>query len=579
VLIGLLVGAPAFSTLNAQGNIQDPGPGKGGPIIVPNFGTDIATLNPLLVQDGPSGDVVAQLFPGFIAADPDTSLPKPAGPGALAKSWTTSQDGLTFTFTLRSDWKWSDGTPITSADVKYAYDAVSSGKFQNNYQSFFDNIASVDAPDPTTIVVKLKTVDCSAIFIISGLPVVPSKTYQQVYSTDFAKMTPDNPYNLKPTVSAGPFKFSNFRPGEQVTLLADQTYPDAIAGHVIPQGWIYKNIADQTLEISQFLAGKITYIQSVPESRRAEMKKLGDQGKLQYFEAPSSGHQLISFNLTEPANPQSGVDKDGKPVQQGHHPVFGDVRVRQAFAMSVDHDALNKGAFDGFGSPSATLVLPDTWAFDADLKPWPYDPAKAAALLDQAGFVKDPSNPTGPRVANDKAMYAKPGTKLEFTLTSFSGNPSVDASNVLIQDELKATGFKMDIETIDFQTMVQKTEAHKYDASVFFLGMDPNDPVNTLIGQLGLPATILGSGLNTGSWYNKEFDDTLKQARSLAGCDINARKKLMARVQEIFLNEVPWYIVNYSSVATIAQPDLKNFAPKRFSVTWNLDAWFAPAPK
>src|SRR5438067_1347830 len=110
VLVSLLVGAPALSTLNAQGNIQDPGPGKGGPIIVPNFGTDIATLNPLLAQDGPSFDVIAQLFPGFVAADPDTNLPKPGGPGALAKSWTTSQDGLTYTFTLRNDWKWSDGT-------------------------------------------------------------------------------------------------------------------------------------------------------------------------------------------------------------------------------------------------------------------------------------------------------------------------------------------------------------------------------------------------------------------------------------------------------------------------------------
>src|SRR5205823_139919 len=145
-------------------------------------------------------------------------------------------------------------------------------------------------------------------------------------------------------------------------------------------------------------------IPGVPESRRADMKKLGDQGKLQYFEAPSSSHQIMTFNLADPNNPKDGMDKDGKPVKQTPHPIFGDVRVRQAFAMSINHDALNKGAFNGFGMPSATLVLPDTWAFDADLKPWPYDPAKAGALLDQAGFVKDSGDPTGPRIANDKAM-------------------------------------------------------------------------------------------------------------------------------------------------------------------------------
>src|SRR5262249_12735534 len=157
---------------------------------------------------------------------------------------------------------------------------------------------------------------------------------------------------------------------------------------------------------------------------------------LQYLERPASSHHIITFNLADPANPKSGVDKDGKYVEQGHHPIFGDVRVRQAFALSIDHAALNKGAFNGFGTPSATLVLPDTWAFDPNIKPWPYDPDRAAKLLDEAGFVKDPSDPNGPRIANDKALYAKPGTKLEFTLTAFSGNSSVEAANVLMQDQL-----------------------------------------------------------------------------------------------------------------------------------------------
>ncbi len=575
IAVSALMAAPVSY---AQGQLEDPGPGKGAPIVQPNFGSDIVTLNPILVQDGASGDVVAHLFPAFVGGDPDTGLPVPGARGAIVKDWKVSQDGLTYTFTLRTDWKWSDGTPITSADVKYAYDAVASGKVESNLSAFIDNIASVEAPDATTVVVKYKALDCAAILTAANLLVVPSEKYKQVYPS-FDQMKADNDYNLKPTVTAGDFKFANFRPGEQVTLEADQNYPDALAGHVIPQGWIYKTVADQSLGVDQFLAGNVTYIPSVPESRVDELKALADQGKVKYNELPASTRHILMFNTADPNNPKDGKDKDGKILDQGHHPIFGDVRVRQAFALSVDHDALNKGAFNGRGIAIGTPVLPDTWAYDADVKPWPYDPDRAAKLLDEAGFVKDPSNPDGPRIANDKALYAKPGTKLEFTLTAFPGNPSVDAANVLMQDQVKRTGFKMNIESIEFQTAVKKVLSQKFDAATFFLGMSRNNPGDTMLSQNGLKGDLVGNGLNAGSWYNKEFNDVLEKSQSLPGCDMAERKKLIDRAQEIFHDEVPWYLVNYSMVPFVAQANLKNYAPKRFGVEWNLDAWFLPAAR
>src|SRR5258706_16095714 len=91
VVICALMMAPAAY---AQQKGDDPGPGKGGPIVEPNFGSDITTLNPIIIQDGPSGTVAGNLFPAFIGGDPDTGLPKPGALGALAKSWKVSDDGL-----------------------------------------------------------------------------------------------------------------------------------------------------------------------------------------------------------------------------------------------------------------------------------------------------------------------------------------------------------------------------------------------------------------------------------------------------------------------------------------------------
>src|SRR5258708_9030441 len=218
VVICALMTAPAVYA--QQGKGEDPGPGKGGTIGEPNFGSDITTLNPIIIQDGLSGTVAGNLFPAFIGGDPDTGLPKHGALGSLAKSWKVSDDGLTYTFTLRNDWKWSDGTPITSADVKYAYDAVASGKVDSNITAFVDNIKSLEAPDPQTVVITTKALDCAAVLTFENLYVVPSATYKKVYPT-FDDMKIDNPYNLKPTVSAVPFQFSSFRPVVQVTLEAD----------------------------------------------------------------------------------------------------------------------------------------------------------------------------------------------------------------------------------------------------------------------------------------------------------------------------------------------------------------------
>jgi len=579
VMLMLLISALAVApVIAAQGKIDDPGAGKGGPIVEPQS-QDIVSLNPILIKDGPSQRAAAFLFPAFVGADPDTGLPKKGAPGAVAKDWTVSDDGMTYTFTIRSDWKWSDGTPITSADLKYAYDAIASGKVDTTLRAPLENVASVEAPDPTTLIIKFKALDCGALFTVAGnIPVVPSKKYKEVYPT-FEDMKADNKYNLNPTVTAGQFKFSNFRPGEQVTEVADQSFPDAIAGHIIPQGYIIKYVADQVVGVEQFLNGQITMVPSVPESRQDELKELGKQGKLQYFEAPAGNRQIIYLNIADPQNPKNGLDDSGKPIDQGHHPIFGDKRVRQAFALSIDHDALNKGAFNNHGTAIGSPLIPNTWAYNEAVKPWPFDAARAGKLLDEAGFVDDDNNPETPRVANDKALYAKPGTKLEFTFTTFPGNPSIDAGVVLIQNQLKRSGFKMNLDMIDFGEMVKKLLAQNFDAATVFLGISFNNPGNTLLAHFGPKGDLLNSGLNAGSYYNAEFNDLVQQSQSLKGCDMAARKKMLDRAQEIIHDDVPWYFVNYSMVPVVAQSDLKNFDPKLFGLRWNIDAWFAPAAR
>jgi peptide/nickel transport system substrate-binding protein len=551
---------------------QDPlGPGEGLPVVWGNFGGDIATTNPILVADGSSQDVVTRLFPLFIGLDPDTGVETPGARRSSATGWEYSDDGTVLTVTLRDDWTWSDGTPITSADVQYAYDAIVSGEVDTTLASTLATVTSLETPDPQTVVITFEAPDCAAVTVASNIPVVPAHYYGEIYPT-FADMNTENANNLNPEVTAGPFVFANFRPGEQVTLLASETYPDSPAGYVVPEGFIYKSVTDQLIEIEQFLAGDITLVSSVAEDRQAEMEERAANGEFQLEKTPAGGWQVLLFNMADPANPQPGLDDNGERVEQPPHPILGDVRVRQAITHSIDHAALNAGAFSGTGIPVGGPMLPQSWAYNENIEPYAYDPELAAQLLDEAGFVDDDNDPATPRVATEDALYAEPGTTLTLALTTFGGNPSIDSSTILMQDQMSRVGFEVTLDVIEFSSMIDKLLAQTYDMLMVFWGVTNNSPQD-MYDQLSSESDVPGAGFNTGSYYNAEFETLMQEARTLPGCDQAERKALYDQAQEIINAEVPYYLVNTSIVPVAVSNAVENFEPRENSLFWNLPSW------
>ena len=336
-------------------------PGSGGAIIEPNFGDDIKNLNPIINTDGPSDDLIQLLYPKLIDHDPDTVAWAPGAGDGLATAWEISEDGTTYTFTLRDDWFWSDGTPVTATDLLWHYDAIQGGASSPN-ASLRDNVESMEVPDDYTLVVKFRESDCTALDTLNDFFAVPAHVWTEVFGTDYANME-DSDYNLNPTVTGAEFVFGNFRPGEQVTLLANPDFPNAEMGAVIPEGFIDKIVTDQVVQMEQFYAGELSWVPSVPQAARADARERADRGEIQIYEAPSISIRFLSFNLADPSNPQDGLDADGNPVDQGHHPILGDVRVRQALRYAMEFDAVNQGAFFGEERPVDQYALPTSWAF------------------------------------------------------------------------------------------------------------------------------------------------------------------------------------------------------------------------
>ncbi len=152
----------------------------GGTIIEGTFGSGPNTLSPLICGDTTCSRVVGFMFPAMLAVDPKTAVLTQGAPGGLAKEWTISPDGKVYTFKLRSDWKWSDGVVISSADVLYGWTVASADGSPSPASYLTDSIAKVEAPDATTVVVTFKNADCTALSSAAGIPVAPAHVFKDV---------------------------------------------------------------------------------------------------------------------------------------------------------------------------------------------------------------------------------------------------------------------------------------------------------------------------------------------------------------------------------------------------------------
>ncbi len=560
MLVALIV--PVFA--------QDVEPGKGGIIIEGNFGGDPASMNPIIGSSTTDARVTGFLFPAFIGVDPATALFRQNDPAAIVTTWDISDDGLVYTFHMRDDWKWSDGTPVTSADVLYSWNATvagGNGVVDTPLVYLLDIIDKVEAPDDHTVVITFKNADCTALGS-SNLPVVPS----HVLPADFAELN-DADFNLNPTVTSGVFNFSQFVPGERVSMVANQDYPGAINGVVLPEGWVYKVVADQTVLTEQFLAGETNVIDGPPVNRRSDLRA---DANTNIYSFPGNAWDYLALNYADPTNPQNAVDDKGNPIDQGHHPLFGDPKVRQAISLAINVDDIIQGAVFGEGDRMASTMIPASWAYDKTLAPIPFDPAQAAKLLDEAGWIDDDNDPTTPRVAKG-AMYAPDGTKAAFVLYTNEGNSRRGAIGTIVQDQLKQVGIAVDFQAIDFNTLLDIMGGETFDA--FILGWRngyPDDPDQTQL--FSTSGDIVGSGSNNVSYSNPELDALMEKARALPGCDPAERAKIYAQIQAITQKDLP-YIPLYSIAGMYAaRTSVNGFSPYPSQMYWNVETWSLATP-
>jgi len=565
------------------------GPGEGAPVIEGNFGgsANIGTFNPLRCDNTTCSRVWQLMFPTVIGASLETQYYARVGEdatvaGALATDWTISEDGLTYTFTLRDDAVWGDGTPITATDVKFAFEAIKSGQAETQlYTGTTDwsegnpnGIKEVNIIDDHTVEMVFGASVCSALGL-AGFPVVPAHVfgYDGSAEFDFTALI-DAEFDLAPSVTSGFFKFGAFAPGESIGIVADTEY---FEGSPLVGGFIYRDVPDQTVQVEQFLAGETNLIDGPAVGRRADLRA---DANVQVYSFPGNAWDYVGLNLADPENPQPGLDEAGNPIDQGFHPIFGDVRVRRALQNGINVPDIVQGAVFGEGEQMPSAMIQNSWAYDTELAAIPFDQDAARALLDEAGWVAsgDPlvDGGDGQRTC-DGCLYAEAGAPLEFNLQTNQGNTRREAAVVLIQDQLAQLGVKVNVEPIDFDTLLDVINSQTYDA--FLIGWRngfPDDPDQQQLFGSASDDPVQGLS-NSSSYHNPELNDLMAQANSVPGCAPEDRAAIYHQIQQIMQDDQPYLFLYTVNGMYAARTDVEGFDPRPNGIFNQVQTWVIAA--
>ncbi len=480
-------------------------------------GGDISTLNNALATDGSSLTVIGTLFDGLFKLNPDTGLPEPD----LA-TWTISDDGLVYTFTINPDANWSDGEPITAADVKFTYDAIMSDTVQSPRKGDVSAIKSVEAKDDKTVVITLNAPNCT-IWGNGFNPLAPLPSH--MYKSDFSDFM-ESPLNLAPTVVSGPYMFDEHKAGEYVRLKAN---PDYFGGAPKIPSLLFRIVADTTTLNQALQTNTVDYAFMYPD----QLEQLQEQERFNTFLFPNANAPIVVMNYQDPDQAQNAYDDKGNPNTLVPNKFFGDKRVRQAIAMGYDKEALAQTLGENSGSvPLTGPIVPAFWStYDvSSVKPWEYNPEKAKELLAEAGWTD----------SDGDGILDKDGVKFEVDLIYSKLVDLWGNAALVMQDQLGQIGIKINIVEQEWSAYLSNVLLPgKFNISIVgFGGSEVDGIAYSLLHSKNL--ILGGGGFNISGYINLEMDKLLDEARTVPGCGVEDRSKLYTQIQQIAHDDVAY---------------------------------------
>ncbi len=426
-----------------------------------------------------------------------------------------SADGKVITMHIKDGVKWSDGTPLTSADFKFTQEMYVSPNNAVNSAYPYDMIASIDTPDDKTVVINYDEPFAPWLALLWH-GILPKHILQPEYD---AKGSLDNAaWNSAPTVGLGPYVFDKWETGSYARFVKNKNYWGTPAN--IDEVF-FRFVPDQAAQITSLQAGDadLGYWFDFNDAQ-----KLKDAG-FKVVVVPNGYNEGIFFLVNN-----TNAEYDGKPIG---NPALADVNVRKAIAMGIDREAINTRLNLGYTTVPASFWDSFPTYNNPPLTNYAYDPEGAKALLDQAGWVD----------SNGDGVRDKDGVDLKLTYGTTIMEKRQNAQ-VVVQEQLAAIGIKVELQS--------------YESDTFFASYDQQGPAAT--GQIDMmewsdaplfpdpdiyywkcdeiPTNDYPAGSNWFFMCDEQLDSLIKLQSTQV--DLAARQQTISQINKMFYDQMYW---------------------------------------
>lgn len=477
-----------------------------------NINADPAMVDPITYSELIAGDVIANVYEGFVGLDDGGNVVP-----ALAESWQAHEDGLGFRFKLRSGVKFHSGRDFGAKDVKYTFEQLlipgNKGGLNAKYLDTVVGAEAVKNGDSTDLegvtVADNLTVDVRFTTPDVLFPVYP---FFFMDSGIVDELGPD--WATKTSAGTGPFKFSEWRLGQEVHLTANKDYwngapkIDGVRFLIVPSG---------DTAVSMYEAGELDVVYADTPTIRRILKD--PQFKDEMVSSPAAQIRYLGMN-------------------QNLYEPFKDIRVREAICIGMDRDAMVQGLYDGAAFPLYGQVTPGVAGYNADLPSIPYDPERAKKLLAEAGY------PNGEGMPPIKVTSTEPNKNdLTYYASQFSS----------------ALGIPVEVEVVERGTHIKRMNAGEVPFFPWGWSAGYPDALYFLSQVWYGPSTY-----NRSRWQNDEFDALIKEAQGTAVTD--ARYALYNKAEKILLDDWGTCPTTVRMQIALVKPNVKGIAltPFRF---------------
>ncbi|MER5888797.1 ABC transporter substrate-binding protein [Streptomyces sp. NPDC001941] len=509
----------------------------------------VDSLSPFLAQKLVSTTVHRLTYEYLTNYDVKDAHPVPG----FATSWKSSADKLTWTYTIRDDSRWSDGKPATAEDAAWTFTKMMTDRNAATANgSFTANFRKVSAPDPRTLVIELKKPQATMTAL--DVPIVPKHVWEKV--TDFSKFNNDQRF---PVVGNGPFVLTDFKVDQYLKLKPNK---DFWRGAPKFDELVLKYYKDADAAVAALQKGEVSFVQGLTPAQANALKSTPD---IKVNDAP--GRRFFALAV----NPGAAA-QDGRKFGSGN-PALLDPAVRKALFLAVDRKTIVDKVFQGHAAQGEGYVPPRFSAYHwkpSGAQELAYDPAKAAGLLDQAGYR-----------AGADGKRAKDGKPLDLRILCHATDPNDKAVGKYLQEWWGKLGVGLKVECLD--NVSDPWLKGDYDLAFDGWSVNPDpDFVLSIHTCAARPATPKDTASTDNFICDKEYDELY--ARQAVEYDPAKRADLVKQLQSRLYDTGYMNVMAYPNAVEAYRTDqIKSITtmPEAAGNLWGQDgywSWWSAVP-